>query len=54
MPNLNLLEQVRRSPFIDLMRESNSRRAEEWQERGLSTTDRLSPRPTRSGRANAD
>ena len=54
MPNLNLLEQVRRSPFIDLMRESNSRRAEEWQERGLSTTDRLSPRPTRSGRANRD
>ena len=46
MPNLELLEQVRRSPFIDLMRESNSRRAREWQERGLSTADRLSPRPT--------
>jgi UDP-N-acetyl-D-mannosaminuronate dehydrogenase len=45
MPNLELLEQVRRSPFIDVMRESNSRRAREWQERGLSTTDRLSPRP---------
>jgi UDP-N-acetyl-D-mannosaminuronate dehydrogenase len=54
MPNLNLLEQVRRSPFIDLMRESNSRRAEEWQERGLSTTDRLSPRPVRNGRVNRD
>jgi UDP-N-acetyl-D-mannosaminuronate dehydrogenase len=47
MPNLELLEQVRRSPFIDIMRESNSRRAREWQERGLSTADRLSPRPTR-------
>jgi len=47
MPNLELLEQVRRSPFIDVMRESNSRRAREWQERGLSTADRLSPRPAR-------
>ena len=45
MPNLELLEQVRSSPFIDVMRESNSRRAREWQERGLSTADRLSPRP---------
>jgi UDP-N-acetyl-D-mannosaminuronate dehydrogenase len=47
MPNLKLLEQVQRSPFIDVMRESNRRRAREWQECGLSTTDRLSPRPTR-------
>jgi UDP-N-acetyl-D-mannosaminuronate dehydrogenase len=47
MPNLELLEQVRPSPFIDVMRESNRRRAREWQERGLSTADRLSPRPTR-------
>ena len=45
MPNLELLEQVRHSPFIDVMRESNCRRAREWQERGLSTADRLSPRP---------
>lgn len=47
MPNLELLEQVRRSPFIDIMRESNGRRARECQERGLSTADRLSPRPAR-------
>ena len=47
MPNLELLEQVRRSPFIDVMRESNRRSAREWQERGLSTADRLSPRPAR-------
>jgi UDP-N-acetyl-D-mannosaminuronate dehydrogenase len=47
MPNLDLLEQVRCSPFIDVMRESNSLRAREWQERGLSVTDRLSPRPAR-------
>jgi len=47
MPNIELLEQVRRSPFIDVIRESNRRRAREWQERGLSTADRLSPRPAR-------
>jgi len=47
MTNLELLEQVRRSAFIDVMRESNSRRAREWQERGLSTADRLSPRSAR-------
>lgn len=47
MPNLELLEQVRRSPFIDVMKESNSQRAREWQERGLSITHRLSPRPPR-------
>jgi hypothetical protein len=47
MPNLELLEQVRRSPFIDVMRESNRRRAREWQERGFSAADRLSPRPAR-------
>jgi UDP-N-acetyl-D-mannosaminuronate dehydrogenase len=54
MPNLELLEQVRRSRFIDVMRESNGSRARELDERGLSTTDRLSPRPTRSGRADRD
>jgi UDP-N-acetyl-D-mannosaminuronate dehydrogenase len=47
VPNLELLEQVRRSPFIDVIRESNSHRAREWQERGLSITERLSPRPVR-------
>jgi UDP-N-acetyl-D-mannosaminuronate dehydrogenase len=47
MPNLELLEQVRPSPFIDVMRESNIRRAREWRERGRSTADRLSPRPAR-------
>ena len=45
MPNLELLEHMRRSPFIDAVRESNCRRAREWQERGLSTADRLSPQP---------
>jgi UDP-N-acetyl-D-mannosaminuronate dehydrogenase len=44
MPNLDLLEHVRCSPFIDVIRKSNRQRAHEWQERGLSTTERLSPR----------
>jgi len=47
MPNLALLEQVRPSPFIDTIRASNAERAREWQQRGRSTTDRLSPRPRR-------
>jgi len=54
MPNLDLLEQVRGSRFIDVTRESNSLRAGELRERGLSTADRLSPRPTRGGRENRD
>ncbi|MGH3251292.1 MAG: hypothetical protein ACRDOI_34505 [Trebonia sp.] len=54
MPNLELLEQVRRSRFIDVMRESNSRRERELEERGVSTTDRLTPRPTRGGRTDRD
>jgi hypothetical protein len=45
LPNLELLERVRQSPFIDAIRASNQTRAREWAERGLSTTDRLSPRP---------
>lgn len=44
MPNLELLEGVRRSPFIDALRRSNSHRAREWEELGRSTKDRLSPR----------
>ena len=45
MPNLDLLEQVRRSPLIDAMRESNEQRAHEWRTSGRSTEERLSPRP---------
>jgi UDP-N-acetyl-D-mannosaminuronate dehydrogenase len=45
MPNLDLLEQVRRSPVIDAIRQSNEQRAHEWQASGRSTAERLSPRP---------
>jgi UDP-N-acetyl-D-mannosaminuronate dehydrogenase len=44
MPNLDLLEQVRRSPWIDTVRNSNDQRAREWQAAGRSTEERLSPR----------
>jgi UDP-N-acetyl-D-mannosaminuronate dehydrogenase len=44
MPNLELLEQVRPSPFIDALRRSNAHRAREWEELGRSTAVRLSPR----------
>jgi UDP-N-acetyl-D-mannosaminuronate dehydrogenase len=47
MPNLELLEQVRQSPFIDAIRTSNTDRAREWRQAGRSTADRLSPRPRR-------
>jgi UDP-N-acetyl-D-mannosaminuronate dehydrogenase len=47
MPNLELLEHVRPSPFIDAMRASNDQRAREWRELGRSTQDRLRPRPRR-------
>jgi UDP-N-acetyl-D-mannosaminuronate dehydrogenase len=45
MPNLELLEQVRSSPFIAAIRRSNDERAREWRELGKPTTERLSPRP---------
>jgi hypothetical protein len=49
MPNLDLLEHLRQSPFIDAMRASNDQRAREWQEHGRSTEHRLSPRALRPG-----
>jgi len=45
MPNLDLLEQVRRSVLIDAVRRSNDQRAREWLASGRSTGERLSPRP---------
>src|SRR6266568_4682713 len=50
MPNLDLLDRVRLSPFIDALRRSNADRADEWRERGRSTAERLSPRALPEGR----
>ena len=53
MPNLDLLEQVRRSSLIDAMRNSNDRRAREWRMSGRSTEERLAPRPRERGPENS-
>jgi UDP-N-acetyl-D-mannosaminuronate dehydrogenase len=44
MPNLGLLAQVRESPFIDAIRQSNAQREAEWQKMGRALSERLSPR----------
>jgi UDP-N-acetyl-D-mannosaminuronate dehydrogenase len=43
MPNLSLLEEIRESPFIDAIRQSNAKRESEWRSVGNSLSDRLSP-----------
>jgi UDP-N-acetyl-D-mannosaminuronate dehydrogenase len=43
MPNLALLGEVRPSPFIEAIRQSNAERASEWRCIGKSLADRLSP-----------
>lgn len=45
MPNLDLLERVRQSPFIEAIRQSNDERERDWQGRGRVVTERISPRP---------
>lgn len=51
MPNLELLERVRHSPWIDTIRNSNEQRAREWEAAGRSLHERLSPRAREDGRA---
>lgn len=43
MPNLELLEEVRPSPFIEAIRHSNAERESEWRSMGKSLAERLSP-----------
>jgi UDP-N-acetyl-D-mannosaminuronate dehydrogenase len=51
MPNLELLERVRQSPWIDTIRNSNEQRAREWEAAGRSLHERLSPRAREGQRA---
>lgn len=44
IPNTFLLDQVRRSDFIDLIRRSNELKAEEYRRAGRSLEERLTPR----------
>jgi UDP-N-acetyl-D-mannosaminuronate dehydrogenase len=53
MPNLDLLERVRHSPWIDTIRNSNEQRAREWDAAGRSLHKRLSPRAQEGRRTNS-
>jgi UDP-N-acetyl-D-mannosaminuronate dehydrogenase len=53
MPNLDLLERVRHSPWIDTIRNSNEQRAREWDAAGRSLQERLSPRAQEGRRSNS-
>lgn len=47
IPNTYLLERVRPSAFLDLIRSSNDEKREEWLRQGRSLDDRLSPQRIR-------
>jgi len=53
MPNLDLLERVRHSPWIDTIRNSNEQRAREWNAAGRSLHERLGPRARDGSRGNS-
>ena len=44
IPNTYLLEKVRHSPFIDLMRSSNEQKREQWVREGRDLSERIRPR----------
>ena len=54
IPNSHLLDDVRHSPFTELIRQSNEQKAEEWRKQGRALEERLRPepaRPTKMGEA---
>jgi len=53
MPNLDLLERVRHSPWIDTIRISNEQRAREWEAAGRPLYERLGPRAQEGRRGNS-
>jgi UDP-N-acetyl-D-mannosaminuronate dehydrogenase len=44
MPNIQLLETVCPSPFLDLIKESNDRKKSEWLEQGRDLGERIAPK----------
>ena len=44
MPNIELLEKVRTSPFLDAIKHSNDEKSEEWLRMGRKLEERLVPR----------
>ncbi len=49
IPNTYLLEKLRPSAFIDVIRGSNEAKRQQWLASGRDFAERLSPRPTRNG-----
>ena len=43
MPNIELLEGVRTSPFLQTIKRSNSQKEQEWRQQGRSLEERLTP-----------
>lgn len=44
IPNTHLLDEVRRSPFIDLIRDSNEQKKEQWIKEGRDLNARIRPK----------
>jgi UDP-N-acetyl-D-mannosaminuronate dehydrogenase len=47
MPNIDLLQEMRASPMLDAIEESNEAKAAEWLEQGKRLDERLKPIPTK-------
>lgn len=48
MPNIQLLETVCPSPFLEVIKESNERKKKEWAGQGRDLSERLAPKPKTS------
>jgi len=44
MPNIKLLENVYKSPFLDIIKESNEKKKLEWLEQGRDLDERIAPK----------
>lgn len=52
IPNTHLLEQVRKSDFLEAIRRSNELKRQEWQAAGRALSQRLEPRPFKNSETN--
>jgi UDP-N-acetyl-D-mannosaminuronate dehydrogenase len=53
MPNIQLLETVYPSPFLDLIKESNEQKKKEWLEQGRNLGERIVPKSNTTEEVNA-
>ncbi len=49
MPNIELLETIRPSPFLEVIKQSNAIKAREWLEAGRRLEERLIPKASKAG-----